>query len=235
MTRRESRATDRDGGPEWMLRQIESIAAPWTFERCGIGFGGPVDFPAQRVWVVGDTPHDIACARSIGARALTGEDYRGVFRIGRDFSDDVLPPYTELVRFDAGPRLRDGELRDAARGLLRHHLEHRPATNPFARFGAQLERDLPRLLDGEAADYHAYAFATVRMAGSAFEVAASHVDWLLGDAGAPACRALTKIVEGCKALSFRLARRRAFEPEQTVAGLAAAWDEAQDRLDDLLA
>jgi glucokinase len=49
MTRRESRATDRDGGPEWMLRQIESIAAPWTFERCGIGFGGPVDFPAQRV------------------------------------------------------------------------------------------------------------------------------------------------------------------------------------------
>jgi glucokinase len=49
MTRRESRATDRDGGPEWMLGQIESIAASWTFDRCGIGFGGPVDFPAQRV------------------------------------------------------------------------------------------------------------------------------------------------------------------------------------------
>ena len=49
MTRRESRATDRDGGPEWMIGQIESVAASWTFERCGIGFGGPVDFPAQRV------------------------------------------------------------------------------------------------------------------------------------------------------------------------------------------
>jgi len=170
-----------------------------------------------------------------GLHELEGEDYRGVFRLGRPFSADVLPPYTELVRFDAGPRLRGDELREAARGLLRHHLEHRPATNPFARFGAQLERDLPRLLDGDAADYHAYAFATVRMAGSAFEVAASHVDWLLGDAGAPACRTLTQIVEGCKALSFRLARRRAFKPEQTVAGLAAAWDEAQDRLDDILA
>ncbi len=31
---------------------------------------------------------------------LDGEDYDGVFRLGRAFSDDVLPPYTELVRFD---------------------------------------------------------------------------------------------------------------------------------------
>lgn len=29
-----------------------------------------VEFPAERVWVVGDTPHDIACARAIGARVL---------------------------------------------------------------------------------------------------------------------------------------------------------------------
>lgn len=49
MTRRESRATDRDGGPEWMLRQIESIASDWKFERCGIGFGGPVDYAAQEI------------------------------------------------------------------------------------------------------------------------------------------------------------------------------------------
>lgn len=49
MTRRESRATDRDGGPEWMLAQIVSIASEWDFERCGIGFGGPVDFPTQTV------------------------------------------------------------------------------------------------------------------------------------------------------------------------------------------
>ncbi len=49
MTRRESRATDRDGGPEWMLAQIVSIASEWEFDRCGIGFGGPVDFPTQTV------------------------------------------------------------------------------------------------------------------------------------------------------------------------------------------
>jgi glucokinase len=53
MVARESRATDRDGGREWMLAQIAAIAAEWrkqyVFLRCGIGFGGPVDFASQRV------------------------------------------------------------------------------------------------------------------------------------------------------------------------------------------
>lgn len=49
LTRRETRPTDRGGGPEWMLRQIQSIAQPWSFGRCGVGFGGPVDFAHQRV------------------------------------------------------------------------------------------------------------------------------------------------------------------------------------------
>jgi hypothetical protein len=163
---------------------------------------------------------------------LSGEDYRGVFRIGRAYSEDVLPPYTELVRFDAGTRLEEDELRDAARTLLRGHLARRPASNPFERFGAQLQRELPRLLAGDASDYHAYAFATVRMAGSAFEVAASHAEWLLGDGAAPACEALRQIVEGCKILSFRLARRRPFEPEQALAALSEAWEQAMVRLDE---
>jgi len=170
-----------------------------------------------------------------GLYELSGEDYRGVFRLGRAFSDDVLPPYAELVRFDAGPPLGGTELRQAALELLRRHLARRPATNPFVRFGAQLERDLPRLLSGDAADYHAYAFATVRMAGSAFEAAGSHVDWLLGEEGAGARDALEKVVDGCKTLSFRLARRRAFEHDPAIAALAAAWDEAVARLDDAVA
>ncbi|MDP8990383.1 MAG: ROK family protein [Acidobacteriota bacterium] len=50
MTRRESHASDRAQGREWMLRQIAGILAGWNnIERCGIGFGGPVDFPRQRV------------------------------------------------------------------------------------------------------------------------------------------------------------------------------------------
>ncbi|MBS1854608.1 MAG: ROK family protein [Acidobacteria bacterium] len=53
MVRRESRATDSAGGREWMTAQIAGIVGAWRadlrFEGCGIGFGGPVNFAAQRV------------------------------------------------------------------------------------------------------------------------------------------------------------------------------------------
>ena len=53
MALRESRLTDREGGRDWMLAQILSIAREWggrlEFGRCGIGFGGPVHFGEQRV------------------------------------------------------------------------------------------------------------------------------------------------------------------------------------------
>lgn len=53
MAARETRATDREGGQEWMTRQLANDAPAWVrerrFDRCGIGFGGPVDFRAQRV------------------------------------------------------------------------------------------------------------------------------------------------------------------------------------------
>jgi len=165
---------------------------------------------------------------------LSGEDYDGVFRLGRRFDSDVLPPYTELARFDAGERLEGEALRAVARELSRGHLARRPSSNPFERFGGRLQDDLPALLAGGEQDFHDYAFATVRMAGSAFEIAASHVDWLLGEEGAPAAAAFGRVVEGCKVLSFRLARRRAFDPAERVAGLAAAWAEGIDALDRVL-
>jgi len=51
----ETRATDRAGGPEAMFASIEQIYRDWKTrlgfqpERCGIGFGGLVDFPKQTV------------------------------------------------------------------------------------------------------------------------------------------------------------------------------------------
>jgi glucokinase len=53
MVARESRATDREGGREWMIAQIGELGRRWQgeygFARCGIGFGGPVDYKNQRV------------------------------------------------------------------------------------------------------------------------------------------------------------------------------------------
>jgi hypothetical protein len=166
-----------------------------------------------------------------GLYELDGADYRGAFRIGMDLPGDVLPPYTEIVRFDAGERLDGDALRGRARDLLRAHLAKRPTSNPFQRFGEALARDLPGLLAGDAQHYHDYAFATVRMVGSAFEILADHVEWLLGDEGAEAAVAFRQIVEGSKRLSFKLARRREFDPGPALSELAIAWDEGMAALD----
>jgi len=170
-----------------------------------------------------------------GYHELAGEDYRGIFRIGLELPGDVLPPYTELARLDAGPRLAGGELRAAAREMLALQIGRRPSDNPFVRFGAQLERELPQLLAGEPQRYHDYAFATVRMVGSAFEAGSDHVEWLLGGPGSGAAASMREIVEGCKTLSFKLARRREFDPAPRIEALAGAWEESFDRLEDALA
>ncbi len=51
--RRVSQPTHAEGGREWMLAEINRIGGEWrkeiALERCGIGFGGPVDFNEQRV------------------------------------------------------------------------------------------------------------------------------------------------------------------------------------------
>ncbi|HZT32440.1 MAG TPA: ROK family protein [Bryobacteraceae bacterium] len=53
MARHVTRSTDKEGGKDWMLAQIAAIAGEWRgefrFERCGVGFGGPVNFAEQRV------------------------------------------------------------------------------------------------------------------------------------------------------------------------------------------
>jgi hypothetical protein len=160
--------------------------------------------------------------------ALEGGDYDGALRVDVPSGDDHLPPYAEIVRFDAGDRLEGEELRNESRRLLAEHLRRRPRANPFERFAAALATDLPRLLEQSHADYHAYAFATVRMAGSAFELAASHLEWLYGAEAERATTAFGAIVNGSKALSFKLARRKPFDPQPLAAQLAEAWDEAMD-------
>jgi hypothetical protein len=171
-----------------------------------------------------------------GCYELQGEDFRGVFRLGRTFSDDVLPPYIELVRFDAGTRLEGPALRSKARELLQRHLALRPRTNPYLKFGDRLAADLPGLLVGTDARYHAYAFATLRQCGAAFELAGSFIEWLADPANASAHsarEALSRQVATIKALVFRLARRRPFDPGPQIRQLAEDWEVAVGELQHL--
>jgi hypothetical protein len=169
-----------------------------------------------------------------GLYELDGEDYTGIFRLAGEPSPEILPPYTELVRFDAGPRLRGSELRAAAGSSLRRHLAHRPASDPFERFAQALARDLPVLLEAGPEAYHAYAFATVRMVGAAFELAATQAEWLLGAEATACAMPMRTIVEGCKVLGFRLARRREFDPGPIVESLSDAWRQAIAALEEVV-
>jgi glucokinase len=84
MALRESRATERAGGRDWMLTRIIEIARGWRremrFEACGVGFGGPVDFANQRVFksthVSGwsDFPLRDTLAAELGVPAIVDND-----------------------------------------------------------------------------------------------------------------------------------------------------------------
>lgn len=165
--------------------------------------------------------------------ALEGADYRGLFRIGPGLSADVLLPYVEIVRF-ADARASADAVRAGAAAATRRQLDRVGSGNPFDRFGDGIRAVLPSLLDGDEAAYHGFAFATVRMAGAGFDLLAAHADWLLGDPGGDVSSALGRIVEGSKLLGFKLARRRPFDPDPTIAEMAGAWSEAMSRLDERL-
>ncbi|MGH9557605.1 MAG: DUF1839 family protein [Bryobacteraceae bacterium] len=169
-----------------------------------------------------------------GYYELSGEDYCGVFRIGREYSVDVLPPYVEIARFDAGPRRSGDALMDEACVILREQVTRMTARNPWLDFGRRLCRDLPGLLAGSDRDYHVYAFATLRQCGAAFECAKSFVDWLRN----PPCReskaaseALDRQVNQAKTLLFKLARRRPFDPLPFIEAAAADWEITMRALD----
>src|ERR1700676_5462255 len=84
MVERESRITDREGGREWMLPQIASIAeggkGRYQIDRCGIGFGGPIEFSKQRIalsthvggWSDFDLPRRLE--KSLGALPVMDND-----------------------------------------------------------------------------------------------------------------------------------------------------------------
>ena len=82
MIERAGGATDRAGGPGAMLDGIARVCRDWRgrIDRCGIGFGGPVDFARQRVFqsthVAGWSDFDLTgeVARLAGVQPIMDND-----------------------------------------------------------------------------------------------------------------------------------------------------------------
>jgi hypothetical protein len=113
-----------------------------------------------------------------GYHALSGEDFRRVFRSQAGDDPAWMPPFAEVVRIDRLLRHAEPDLAELSFDLLRRHFPWRPRSNPFSRFAARLAQDLPALRAQGPDHYRQWAFASVRQAGAAFELLAANLRWL---------------------------------------------------------
>ena len=160
---------------------------------------------------------------------LEGDDYRGVFRLGRRSPTTCCRRTPSSCRFDAGPRLRRRRRCAPPRSSCSaHHLDAAPATQPVR----ALRRAARRRPAGAARRRRRPATTPTRSPPCAWPAPAFE---LLRVARRLAARrrrragvrrAAARSSRAARCSSFKLARRRAFDPEPAVAALAAAWDEA---------
>ena len=142
-----------------------------------------------------------------------------------------MPLYAELIRPERLVRLSPVELAASASDLLCGHFAHRPSANPLLRFGAHVEAEFTQLQALGLAQYHAWAFATIRQCGAAFDLAAAHLRWLadLTDGRwLPAAESFEQISQGSKALILKAARAvnsgRTLDAAPMIDQMAASWD-----------
>jgi hypothetical protein len=165
-----------------------------------------------------------------GYHELDGDDYDGILEPAL-----LLPPYVEFVKFDRVSRLPDHELRRRSRLLLARHWARKPGENPIIGFDRVFARHIERL-GGDLVRFHAFAFASLRQCGAAYELGARYLRWLLPETADALAAAddLEAIAQASKTALLRMARaaanRKAMDLEPLNA-VAPRWDEAFRRLD----
>lgn len=178
-----------------------------------------------------------------GRYTLGGNDFDGLFRLG-EFGGDysVLPPFAEIAKLDGVRELPKAVLVDRAMALTRFHLAAAPRRNPIARHAARLADDVAWLRDQPLGSFHLYAFATVRQAGSCFDLTSSFLLWLEenGQLGfREAAAAFSRLSTEAKTAQFKLARmarvKRDADIGSHIAEMVTAWDEGMSRLTDRFA
>jgi hypothetical protein len=117
---------------------------------------------------------------------------------------------------------------------MARHLARKPAQNPIVRYEREFSQQVPRLA-GDLTRFHAYAFASLRQCGSAYELGARYLRWLLPDTSGALAAAddLDAIGAASKTAMLRLARAVATKKTMDLKPLLAVaplWDDAFQRL-----
>ena len=166
---------------------------------------------------------------------LGGEDFVGALRVGEPPGQSLLP-FVEVVKLDRIHHASPAELRAHAVAQLRAHLQRRPAENPFLPYRRRFQQDMD-WLRAEPAQFHGYAFATLRQLGSCFDLAAIFLRWLQerGEPDLePAALALDGLSGSAKVLQLKLARfasnKKPFDATEMLDTMQASWASAMDYL-----
>jgi len=172
-----------------------------------------------------------------GYYELDGDDFGGLFRVGAAPDPAFMPLFAELVRVDRARHLDGAALRVASRGMLQRALRLRPAAKPIAKFAARFGEEIAVLQTEGLARYHAWAFATIRQLGAAFELASLYLRWLEPDGAAalaPAAEAFASISTAAKSLILKGARavngKRPVDFQPLLAPAADGWQRGMDLL-----
>lgn len=175
----------------------------------------------------------LAYFHNAGYFEAKGEDYLRLVRPG----GCELPLLAELIRIDRRCARPKGELAEIAMGLVGHHFQFKPHDNPFTRFTPRFARELALMHERGAGYYHEWAFASLRQAGAAFELAAAHVEWLgrCGHDFDGAEQHFRAISATCKSLILKGARvahkGKPFDPAPAMESAAQAWDRAMEAIE----
>jgi hypothetical protein len=161
-----------------------------------------------------------------GLFSLDGADYDAILRPAPTGPGLPLFPYTELARFDRFKPASD--LKATARALLARHLAQRP-DNPFEAWAEAWPEIAADLATRPPEYFHTYAFGTPRQYGAAFELLASHLDWL-DPALAAAADEARGLAEAMKVFQFKLARAMARQRFDGLADLIADAGRRRDAL-----
>jgi hypothetical protein len=155
--------------------------------------------------------------------SLEGDDYIALLE-----TKPLLPPYTEFAKVDRVVKRGPEELRAMAKRIVAREVARRPKENPISAFRARFATDAAWLAENDLAQFHAYAFATIRQLGACFELSATHLKWLSTDeAHTKAAEQFEIISNGGKALLFKVARtvggKKKQNFDETLSAMETAW------------
>lgn len=167
---------------------------------------------------------------------VRGDDYRQLFSQANPGAG-VLPSYVEFAKLSDLRRASTDALVADSVALMRNHLSRAPKTNPGDAFAECFVQHVERLQSGDLPDYHAYAFATLRQLGGAFELASDYLVWLEAHGEpdlTPIVSDFKRISATAKAMILKTARavmtgrQTDFEPQLTT--ISSSWESGMRQL-----